>query len=136
MFSKLAVLAIPLSAVLLTACGSMHHKDHKEAATSTPVRSADGVLVGPDGRTLYTFTKDTAGSGASTCYQQCATNWPPLGVAPGAKPIGDFSIITRTDNTQQWAYKGWPLYYFAKDSQAGDKRGDGMGGGVWKLATP
>lgn len=132
MFSKLAVLAIPLSAVLLTACGSMHHK---AADTSTPVRSADGVLVGPDGRTLYTFTKDTAGSGASTCYQQCATNWPPLGVAAGAKPIGDFSIITRTDNTQQWAYKGWPLYYFAKDSQAGDKRGDGVGG-VWKLAKP
>ncbi|GAB2821726.1 hypothetical protein GCM10027276_24740 [Comamonas piscis] len=136
MFSKLAVLAIPLSAVLLTACGSMHHKDQKDAAASTPVRSADGVLVGPDGRTLYTFTKDSAGSGASTCYQQCATNWPPLPVASGAKPIGDFSIIQRTDNTQQWAYKGWPLYYFAKDSQAGDKRGDGMGGGVWKLATP
>ncbi|MEF9966173.1 MAG: ATP-binding protein [Comamonas sp.] len=132
MFSKLAVLAIPLSAVLLTACGTA---SHKEAAPSTPVRSADGVLVGPDGRTLYTFTKDSAGSGASACYQQCATNWPPLPVASGAKPIGDFSIVQRTDNTQQWAYKGWPLYYFAKDSQAGDKRGDGMGG-VWKLAKP
>lgn len=132
MFSKLAVLAIPLSAVLLTACGTA---SHKEAAPSTPVRSADGVLVGPDGRTLYTFTKDSAGSGASACYQQCATNWPPLPVASGAKPIGDFSIVQRTDNTQQWAYKGWPLYYFAKDSQAGDKRGDGVGG-VWKLAKP
>lgn len=132
MFSKLAVLAIPLSAVFLTACGTA---SHKEAAPSTPVRSADGVLVGPDGRTLYTFTKDSAGSGASACYQQCATNWPPLPVASGAKPIGDFSIVQRTDNTQQWAYKGWPLYYFAKDSQAGDKRGDGVGG-VWKLAKP
>lgn len=132
MFSKLAVLAIPLSAVFLTACGTA---SHKEAAPSTPVRSADGVLVGPDGRTLYTFTKDSAGSGASACYQQCATNWPPLPVASGSKPIGDFSIVQRTDNTQQWAYKGWPLYYFAKDSQAGDKRGDGVGG-VWKLAKP
>ena len=132
MFSKLAVLAIPLSAVLLTACGTA---SHKEAAPSTPVRSADGVLVGPDGRTLYTFTKDSAGSGASACYQQCATNWPPLPVTDSAKPIGDFNIIIRDDNSRQWAYKGQPLYYFVKDGKPGDKTGDGVGG-AWKIARP
>ncbi len=133
MFSKLSLLAIPLSAVLLTACSST--PPAQTATPSTPVRSADGALVGPNGHTLYTFGKDAAGSGASTCYQQCATNWPPLAVAAGAKPVGDFSIIARTDNTQQWAYKGKPLYFFVKDGQAGDKRGEGMMG-MWNVARP
>ena len=32
-----------------------------------------------------------------------------------------------------WAYKGWPLYYWFKDTMAGDITGDGVGG-VWHLA--
>ena len=130
---KLTALAIPLSALLLAACGTTSNTT--TAAHSTPVKTTDGTLVGPDGRTLYTFSKDAAGSGTSACYQQCATNWPPLPVAAAAKPMGDFNIIIRDDNARQWAYKGQPLYYFAKDTKAGDKTGDGVGG-VWKIARP
>ena len=128
---KLTALAIPLSALLLAACGTTG----TTTSASTPVKAADGSLVGPNGRTLYTFSKDVAGSGTSACYQQCATNWPPLAVAASAKPMGDFNIIIRDDNTRQWAYKGQPLYSFVKDSKPGDKTGDGVGGN-WKVARP
>jgi len=38
------------------------------ASTSpAPAKAADGLLTGPNGMTLYTFDKDVAGSGKSTC---------------------------------------------------------------------
>jgi predicted lipoprotein with Yx(FWY)xxD motif len=119
-----------LAVALLAGCSSMTAK-----APDTPTRTADGVLIGPTGMTLYTFARDTAGSGKSSCNGPCATNWPPLAVAPGAKPMAGYTIITRDDGTMQWAYNGSPLYYFAKDAKAGDKTGDGVGG-AWKLAKP
>jgi predicted lipoprotein with Yx(FWY)xxD motif len=102
---------------------------------SAQPKPADGALVGPNGMTLYTFTKDTAGNGKSVCNDKCATNWPPFMAADGDKPGGDFSIVTRDDGKKQWAAKGWPLYYWIKDTKAGDKTGDGVGGS-WKTATP
>ncbi|MDR6215043.1 ATP-binding protein [Paracidovorax wautersii] len=133
---KLSFIAITLSATLLAACGtSGTHHPQAAAKPSTPTQAADGTLIGPDGRTLYTFTKDTVGSGTSACYDQCAVNWPPLPVTAGAQPQGDYSILVRSDNSRQWAYKGQPLYYFVKDTQPGTKLGDGVNG-VWKVARP
>ena len=129
-----ALLVSLMAAAALAACGSSGPKQ-AAAQTDTPTRAADGVLIGPDGKTLYVFTKDVVGSGASACYEQCAKNWPPLAVSPTAKPAGDYNIIIRQDGVRQWAYKGAPLYYFAKDTKAGDKTGDGVGG-VWKAARP
>lgn len=129
--NKLSLFAVSLSAVLLAACGTSGGM--KEAKPNTPTRAADGTLIGPDGRTLYVFAPDVVGSGASTCYNQCAVNWPPLTVAPNAQPMGDYTILMRTDNTSQWAYKGKPLYYFIKDTKPGDKLGDGVNG-VWSVA--
>ena len=100
-------------------------------ATAAPAMAADGVLVGPNGMTLYTFDKDTA-PGKSVCNAQCATNWPPLMAADSDKDAGDYTVITRDDGKKQWAMKGKPLYYWAKDTKAGDKTGDGVGGS-WHL---
>ena len=94
----------------------------------------DGLLTGPSGMTLYTFDKDTAGSGKSVCNGPCAANWPPL-MAGNASASGDYSVITRDDGGQQLAYKGKPLYYWAKDTRPGDKTGDGFNS-VWHIATP
>jgi len=134
MIRKLSFAAVALSATLLAACGTgggMHHHDKP----STPTQAADGTLIGPDGRSLYFFSRDVQGSGTSACYDQCAVNWPPLTVTPNAKPQGDYAIMVRNDNTRQWAYKGQPLYYFVKDTKPGEKLGDGVNG-VWKLARP
>ena len=54
-------------------------------------------------------------------------------MAPNAAALGDYTIITRADGARQWAFKGMPLYYFAKDAKPGDKNGDGAGG-VWRVA--
>ncbi|MFG6485432.1 hypothetical protein ACG04R_02040 [Roseateles sp. BYS78W] len=106
------------------------------AATPTaPAKPADGVLVGANGMTLYTFDKDTAGSGKSVCNGPCATNWPPLAAAAGASASGDWTVITRDDGSRQWAYKGRPLYFWAKDQKPGDRTGDGFNK-VWQLARP
>ena len=123
-----------LAAALLAGCGGM--TTQTASAPDTPTRTTDGVLVGPSGMTLYTFAKDTAGGGTSACNGQCAANWPALGVAPTAKPLGAYTIIVREDGKKQWAYKGWPLYYWSKDAKAGDKTGDGFAGGAWKVARP
>nr|WP_157263803.1 hypothetical protein [Azohydromonas aeria] len=100
-----------------------------------PARTADGALVGPSGMTLYTFDRDAAGSGKSVCNGPCATNWPPLVAAADARAQGDWSVVTRDDGSRQWAYKGKPLYYWAKDAKPGDRTGDGVNQ-VWHTARP
>lgn len=89
------------------------------------------ILVDGDGRTLYLFTPDTGGT--STCYDDCATSWPPL-LADGAPATGDgvdaalLGSTSRTDGTTQVTYNGWPLYFFAGDTGPGETNGQGLGG--------
>ena len=128
-----AILAAISTAVLLAACGTTTTTSSGSAKASTPTQAADGTLIGPDGRTLYTFSEDKAGSGKSACKSTCAVNWPPLTVASGAAQIGDYTIITREGGVKQWAFRGMPLYYYAADKKAGDKRGSGLGG-MWTVA--
>ena len=124
------------TAALLAACGTTKTTAPAAGAKpSTLTQAADGTLIGPDGRTLYVFAKDVAGSGKSTCVDACAANWPPLGVASTAQSIGEYTVMTRADGNKQWAYKGMPLYCFAKDAKPGDKLGQGVGG-VWAVARP
>ena len=129
------------AAALLGACSTQQPATNADmarqgaGAPSTPTVAQDGTLLGPDGRTLYVFSRDSRGSGTSVCVAQCAVNWPPLGVATAAKPIGDYTIVTRADGSKQWAHKGMPLYYYVKDTKPGDKLGAGMGG-VWAVAKP
>ena len=81
----------------------------------------DGVLTNTAGMTLYTFDKDAGGK--SACNGPCAANWPPLTAGADAKASGDWSIVTRDDGAKQWAYKGKPVYLWAKDQKPGDKTG-------------
>src|SRR4051812_49132368 len=99
-------------------------------------KSAAGaeMLTDAKGMTLYTFAKDAAGK--SNCNGQCAMNWPPLMAAADAKPMGDWTIVTRDDGTKMWAHKGMPVYTWVKDQKPGDTTGDGVGNGAWKIATP
>jgi predicted lipoprotein with Yx(FWY)xxD motif len=105
------------------------------AAQTAPAMAKDGALVGANDMTLYTFDKDAAGSGKSVCNGPCATNWPPLMARAEDKASGDWSIITRDDGSKQWAYKGKPLYFWAKDAKPGDRSGDGINQ-VWHTAKP
>jgi predicted lipoprotein with Yx(FWY)xxD motif len=49
--------------------------------------------------------------------------------------MGDYTIITREDGGKQWAYKGKPLYTWAKDTKPGDGTGDGVNN-LWHIAAP
>jgi predicted lipoprotein with Yx(FWY)xxD motif len=99
------------------------------------------VLTGPNGMTLYTLSSDP--NNGSVCTGQCLTFWPPLLVASGgtvAGPSGSsltLSSFTRADDgTVQVTADGRALYYFAKDTAAGQTNGEGIkgAGGVWHVA--
>ena len=93
-------------------------------AAGAPATSQNGVLATPSGATVYTFDKDTAGSGKSACNGPCAQLWPPVAAQASDTATGDWSIVTRDDGSKQWAYKGWPLYTYSKDAKPGDMSGD------------
>ena len=130
---KRILLPVVLTSALLAACSS---SPVAPATGTSPATVLNGVLVGPNQMTLYVFDKDTTGSGKSVCNATCATNWPPLMAPATATPIGDWSPIARDDGSKQWAYKGRPLYNWAKDSKPGDKTGDGFLNNAWHVATP
>jgi len=124
MIQKLSLSALVLGVALTAGCASM--------MSDAPAKVADGVLVGANGMTLYTFDKDAGGK--SMCNGPCATNWPPL-MATSGSASGDWSMITRDDGSKQWAYKGKPVYFWVKDQKAGDRTGDGFNS-VWHTAKP
>ncbi|MET0517369.1 MAG: hypothetical protein ABW005_00920 [Burkholderiaceae bacterium] len=105
------------------------------AKPAAPAMAMDGALVGPTKMTLYVFDRDTAGSGKSVCNGPCAANWPPLMATATDASSGDWSVLTRDDGGRQWAYKGRPLYYWAKDQKPGDRTGDGFNK-VWHVVAP
>lgn len=119
-------LATLACATLLAACAT---------SMRAPATAADGVLVGPNGMTLYTFDRDAAGSGKSVCNGPCATNWPPLMASAADKPSGDWTIVVRDDGSRQWAWRGKPVYYWIRDAKPGDRTGDGVNN-AWRLARP
>jgi predicted lipoprotein with Yx(FWY)xxD motif len=101
------------------------------AAGSVPQHDRQGLLVGSEGRTLYSYDPDGT-SGHSSCDGPCAAVWPPYLVDDGLKSTGDFSATLRTDGKRQWVYRGRPLYLFAGDAGPGDRDGDGVNG-AWHV---
>jgi predicted lipoprotein with Yx(FWY)xxD motif len=98
------------------------------------------VVVGPGGRTLYRFDRDTNNPPKSNCAGGCATAWPPLIVNPTAgSPHGVdpklLGSVTRADGTKQVTLKGWPLYFYAGDSKPRDLTGEGVDG-IWHAIAP
>ena len=111
----------------------------EKAATVTTAESDLGtILVDDEGMTLYLFTKDTQGSGESTCEGECLVAWPALLGEPKAGSGADETLLgtlTRTDGTTQVSYNGWPLYYWVDDTAPGDTSGQGVQG-VWWVLDP
>jgi predicted lipoprotein with Yx(FWY)xxD motif len=107
--------------------------DPDQAIVSLRQTSLGNILVGAEGHTLYLFTADKDTN--STCYEGCAEYWPPL--TTSGTPLGSdgidatkLGISTRTDGATMVTFNGHPLYYFIKDSNAGDVAGQGYNN-VW-----
>jgi len=98
-------------------------------------------VVDQDGMALYMFVPDA--QGPSTCYDDCATNWPPVTVdSADAVPTAGagldaalFGTVERDDGTFQVTYNGWPLYYYGGDMEAGMATGQGLGDN-WYVLDP
>lgn len=109
-----------------------------EVQVGTATDDLGTYLVGPDGRTLYYFTKDVT-PGHSVCFGGCLEAWPPLLVgegetlAAGEGVSGTLAALTRDDGSMQATYRGRPLYYWQGDTAAGETNGEGVGG-VWFVA--
>lgn len=102
------------------------------AAPATLMETSAGeVLADVNGMTLYTSKADEAG--VSNCYDDCAVKWPPYLVVEGEEASGDFSVVTRTDETKQWAYKGAPLYTWTGDTSSGEITGNEVND-IWYVA--
>jgi predicted lipoprotein with Yx(FWY)xxD motif len=146
--------AVALALLALAGCGSSTYGGGSAAGTSsssapssaasakadltTATTSLGKIVVAADGRTVYVFDKDTAGSGTSACTGPCLAKWPPV-VATSAKPTvsgvtGQLGTIKRDDGSMQVTLAGMPLYLFAGDSHAGDVTGQAVGGTWWAVS--
>ena len=131
-----------LLGLMLTLTVSCSDDDEENAPVPNDLQlketTAGKVLTDKDGRTLYFFTKDFAGT--STCSGNCAVTWPVFSISnmstaklDAGLSAADFGTITRTDGATQTTYKGWPLYYYKDDAAAGQVNGEGVGT-VWFVA--
>jgi predicted lipoprotein with Yx(FWY)xxD motif len=114
------------------------------AAAGTEIKLADSslgqIVVDGEGKTLYMFDPDAAGT--PTCYDDCATAWPPL-LADDAAAVtagtgldaSKITVVDRTDGGKQVKYGTWPLYYFANDAAAGDTNGQGRNDVWWVVGA-
>jgi len=97
------------------------------------------ILVNGAGMTVYIFTAD--GPNKPTCTGGCASAWPPVTVAKGAKPKGGSGVshlgTVLSAGKLQVTWNHHPLYTYALDTKAGDVNGNGVkeGSGVWWAAT-
>lgn len=108
--------------------------------TTTSSGPLGTYLVDGTGRALYVYDADP--EGGSACYDACAIAWPPL---PGSATAGngitakDLTSSTRTDGIVQAVYDQHSLYYYSKDTAAGETTGQGFvltGGGSFYLVAP
>ncbi|MFF7992289.1 hypothetical protein ACFZDG_21145 [Kitasatospora xanthocidica] len=85
------------------------------------------ILVDAQGKTLYLFEADT--SPTPTCYDACATAWPPVlttgtPTAANGADQAKLTTVARKDGKSQVVYNGHPLYYFEGDKAQGDTNGE------------
>lgn len=110
--------------------------DGTEALVALGSTRADGISdtrVEKDGFTLYIFDNDPAG--VSTCTEGCAANWLPLYADIGAVAgVERYSLITREDGSQQWAYDDKALYFWQGDNAPGELTGADVP--EWQIARP
>ena len=113
--------------------------EDSEALLTTADSDLGEIVADGEGMTVYMFDNDTQGGDASTCEGQCAANWPAVTTDSDDPTVdgvtGEIGTISGVDGETQVTLNGWPLYYFAGDSAAGDVNGQGVNG-VWWVLTP
>lgn len=78
---------------------------------SVLVENGKLVFRTDDGHWVYVSDADKPGQ--SVCEEACTKKWTPIYLKGQARPLGDWTVVTRKDG-KQWAYKGRPVYIFAE----------------------
>lgn len=136
---------------VLTACGggedtpasASNNGSSQSGAAKLATADVGGfgkVVVDGTGRTLYVFDKDTASPSKSNCDGDCAALWPPVIAGSGTPQLDgvDASLVgtvARTDGSKQVTLAGLPLYQYAKDTKAGQAKGQGVLGVWWVVGA-
>ena len=123
-----------MKAVLLVSSVVLAIASVSASAQGSITKVENGALVAANGMTVYAFDKDKPNAGTSACSGPCETLWPPYKASATDVPAGPYTIVKRDDGSPQWAYKGKPLYTWAKDQKPGDKTGDGFANNAWHTA--
>jgi predicted lipoprotein with Yx(FWY)xxD motif len=116
------------------------------------------VYTDKAGHTLYSFNctspaqdgvrcddpGDPAGYWVALCgdAQECARRWHPYIASPGARPVGDWSVVEvaypmfttnpgvtyppEAPRVKAWAFRGTPVYTYYEDKEPGETWGDGV----------
>ncbi|MDQ0260721.1 hypothetical protein [Sinomonas atrocyanea] len=122
------------------AAGAERPEASGKATTGLKTATVDGrrVVVDADGLPVYFYTEDKRGESKSVCLGGCATLWPAVTSAqqPTAEGItAQVGSIPAADGGKQITLNGLPIYYYAKDTAAGQASGQGVAG-VWYLVAP
>jgi len=129
--------AMALAATAISPIASLA-QDGDAVAVGAASDDLGTYLVGPEGLTLYYFTRDIT-PGVSVCEGGCLEAWPPLLVGDGQQLVADDGVggtlgaFTRGDGTIHATYRGRPLYYWQGDEAPGDTNGQEVGN-VWFVA--
>lgn len=88
------------------------------------------------GNPVFTYTLE-GHSGKSSCYGDCAKEFPPLLAARSAVASGNWSLIERAEG-RQWVFQGQPLYTYAGGAvhEQMTEHGDGTERGFRGSADP
>ena len=115
----------------------------ESAAPTLTVKSSSYGRILFDGRgfVLYAFTRDKRGH--SACYGACAKAWP-VYYAKGGLSAGKgvnrslLGTTKRRDGRRQVTYAGRPLYYYVRDTKAGQILCQDVVefGGTWLVVRP
>ena len=155
--SILGLIAVPVLAIGLAACGGSSNSSSTNASTGSSslaaqaaggsdtvsTKSIGGVgtaLVDSKGDVLYTNNQDTAAKMA--CTSSCQSIWPALMAPSSGQPTSSDSAVQSKLGVAhgQVTYNGKPLYTFVQDSPGqatGNGFMDSFGGTsfTWTAAT-
>lgn len=152
--SILGLIAVPVLAIGLAACGGSSNSSSTNASTGSSSLAAGGsdtvstksiggvgtALVDSKGDVLYTNNQDTASKMA--CTSSCQSIWPALMAPSSGQPTSSDSAVQSKLGVAhgQVTYNGKPLYTFVQDSPGqatGNGFMDSFGGTsfTWTAAT-
>ena len=114
------------------------------ASTTVSARhtSIGTILVGPGGRTVYAYSRDSRNHDVCASVRGCLKTWPLLTVTGQLRAGNGVSrsrlSTIRVNGNRQVTYAGHPLYMFADDGGPAETSyvGTTLNGGSWPAVSP